>query len=228
MYPNHLPLSDQLKAAHAAALETIARPGPSWTGQERLEMAAVARASLGCSLCAERQAALSPNAHDGTHDGPTGLHPRVVDAVHRIRTDPARLTRRFFDEITAILDPAAYVEMVSVVTTSVIIDTLHRALGLPLPALPDPVPGEPTGDAPGDTVDEGAWVPITRIPDHDGDGAPRVWNIARAMGLVPAAVSLFFSTFRPHYALQDIPLSISQSQAEFVAARVSAMNECFY
>ena len=48
------------------------------------------------------------------------------------------------------------------------------------------------------------------------------------MGLVPDAVALFFGAFRPHYALKDIPLSISQTQAEFVASRVSALNDCFY
>jgi len=33
---------------------------------------------------------------------------------------------------------------------------------------------------------------------------------------------------RSHYSLSDIPLDISQAQAEFIAARVSALNECFY
>ena len=59
-------------------------------------------------------------------------------------------------------------------------------------------------------------------------GLPRAPNIGRAMGLVPSAVALFFLTFRPHYALRDVPLAISQAQAEFIASRVSALNECFY
>ncbi len=59
-------------------------------------------------------------------------------------------------------------------------------------------------------------------------GLPVVPNIVRAMGLVPKAVELFFGTFRPHYALKGIKLSLSQAQAEYVASRVSAMNKCFY
>ncbi len=59
-------------------------------------------------------------------------------------------------------------------------------------------------------------------------GLPTVPNIGRAMGLVPSAGALFFTTFYPHYQLTDINLSISQAQAEFVAARVSSLNECFY
>jgi hypothetical protein len=229
MYPEHLPLSDDLRDAHERALATIAAPGPSWTGEERVSMVLEARAAVNCSLCRERQAALSPRAVSGVHDGPGLLDPQVVDAIHRIRTDPGRLTKSLFDAVTAVISPAAWVEMVSVVNTSVIVDTLHRSLGQPLPDLPAPEAGPPTDDPPGDTVNEGAWVPIMAAPRHMSDtGLPAVPNIFRAMGLVPAAVDLFFQTFRPHYALKDIRLSISQAQAEFVASRVSAMNECFY
>ena len=229
MYPADLPLGEDLRSAHQAALASIARPGPYWTGAERVAMVSSARAALDCGLCSRRQAALSPNGESGTHDGPSLLAPAMIDAIHRVRTDPARLTRSWFDSVTAKLEPGAYLEMVSVVNTSVIIDTLHRSLGLEVPGLPEPVAGEPTAEAPGATMDDGAWVPITRAPrDMSDTGLPAVPNIFRAMGLVPAAVSLFFSTFRPHYALKDIPLSLSQAQAELVAARVSAINECFY
>jgi hypothetical protein len=228
MYPGPL-LSQSLKDAHQQALQTIAAPGPSWTGAERVAMVAEARSSLDCGLCQQRKNALTPTAHTGTHDGPSNLEPAVVDAIHRIRTDPARLTRSLFDSVTGIISPAAWVEMVSVVNTSVIIDTLHASLGLALPELPEAESGDPTGDPPGETVDAGAWVPIMEAPDDMADtGLPGVPNIFRAMGLVPQAVSLFFGAFRPHYALKDIALSISQAQAEFVASRVSAMNECFY
>ncbi|TNF85829.1 MAG: hypothetical protein EP301_09915 [Gammaproteobacteria bacterium] len=229
MYADTLPLSAELRAAHEAALTTIARPGPSWTGAERRSMVESARAATGCSLCAARKAALSPGHVTGEHDDPTDLPGVVADAIHRIRTDPGRLTRSWFDEVTAAIGPAAYVELVSVVNTSVIMDTLHAALDQPLPALPQAEAGEPTGAATGDVVHEGAWVPITRAPRDMADtGLPAVPNILRAMGLVPDAVALFFSTFRPHYALKDIHLSISQTQAELVASRVSAWNECFY
>ena len=122
-----------------------------------------------------------------------------------------------------------YIEIVSVVTSSVIIDTLHNALGFGLPPLPAPKPGRPSKHFNNDAVDAGAWVPILAADQTMADtGLPRVPNIARALGLVPGALDLFFRTFRPHYALKDIQLSISQAQAEFVASRVSAMNECFY
>lgn len=227
-YPQALPLAQSLREAHRQALETIARPGPSFSGAERLAIVEAARAATECELCARRKDGLSP-ALPGDHDGPLLRSATATDAIHRIRTDPNRLTRSWFETVRADLGVAAYVELVSVVNSSVIIDTLHQALGLPLPALPTPEPGEPTGDVPGDVVDDGAWVPLMAAPRTMADtGLPEVPNIVRAMGRVPAAVALFFATFRPHYALKDIPLSLSQAQAELVASKVSAWNECFY
>lgn len=229
MYPDHLPLSTSLKEAHAATLASIARPGSSWTGADRLEMVQASRAATECSLCAERKSALSPTAVSGVHDGPESLPSQLIDAIHRIRTDPGRLTRSWFSSVVEVTGQAAYVEMVSVVNSAVIIDTLHRAMGLQLAELPPPVAGAPVDEPTGEVVDDGAWVPISVAPADMADtGLPVVPNIVRAMGLVPQAVSLFFATFGPHYALKDIQLSISQAQAEFVASRVSAMNECFY
>jgi hypothetical protein len=229
MYPDHLPLSVSLREAHGSALNAIARPGSSWTGTERLDMVATSRAAAACSLCSERKSALTPAAVSGIHDGPDSLPPLLIDAIHRTRTDPGRLTRSWFDSVVEVTGLAAYVEMVSVVNSAVIIDTLHLSLGLSLAELPQPVAGAPTDEPTGEVVDDGAWVPISKAPRDMADtGMPVVPNIVRAMGLVPQAVSLFFNTFRPHYALKDIQLSISQAQAEFVASRVSAMNECFY
>jgi hypothetical protein len=154
----------------------------------------------------------------------------IIDFIHRLISDPGRLTRSVFDQvISSGISQAAYVEVISVVASSVIVDTQHLALGLQPPELPLAIAGEPAGQLNEGAIDAGAWVPISDAPaDVASSGLPSVPNIARALGLVPGAVALFFGTFRPHYALENIPLSISQSQAEFVAARVSALNECFY
>ncbi len=233
MYTPELPLRTNLTEAHEASWQAIGEPGAFWTGPERVQMVAHARAATNCKLCEQRKAALSPFAVPGEHDEisrESELPPALIDAIHRIRSDPGRLTRSVFAQVIAAgVSEAAYVEMVSVINSSVIIDTLHRSLGLSLPELPEAREGEVSGDYNTEAVDRGAWVPVL---DADQDlfepGMPRVPNILRSMGLVPSAVQLFFQTFRPHYALANIPLSISQAQAEFVAARVSALNECFY
>ena len=230
MYPNDSPLGEDLKAAHGEAWRRIGAPGAFWSGAERVDMVAEARAAHDCRCRRDRKQALSPHQIDGPHQAASALVPAVVDMIHRIATDPQRLTRACFDSVLrAGVSPGAYVEVVSVIASAVVIDTLHQALGMPLPALPEPVPGAPSGRTAPDAVDEGAWVPITAAEQELSDtGLPGTPNIYRAMGLVPDAVDLFFTTFRPHYALKDIRLSISQTQAEFVASRVSALNECFY
>lgn len=229
MYPDHLPLTTTLKQAHAQSWLDISKPGDFFSGTQRTNIVFAARESLTCDLCTKRKAALSPNSITGQHEDSSGLDSVVVDIIHRIRTDPGRLTRAWFDEVTGHIGVPAYVEITSVVATAVIIDTLHNALGLGVPEIPPPARGKMKRLVNHDAIDAGAWVPVLSAPDTMADtGLPQVPNIARALGLLPNALALFFNTFRPHYALKNIDLSITQSQAEFVAARVSAMNECFY
>ena len=235
MYENHPHVRDDLRTGHAQSWAELAKPGAFLTGATRIAVVREARAALDCPLCAERKAALSPFAVTGAEHATlvdTGelLDASIVDVIHRLRTDPGRLTRAWFDEIIAAgVGVGTYVEVVSVVTTTVIVDTLHRSLGLETPELPEPVAGQPSGETNLNAVDAGAWVPVMAgQQDLAETGLPTVPNIARAMGLVPSAVALFFRTFRPHYQLKDIQLTISQAQAEFVASRVSSLNECFY
>ena len=192
-YPDDLPLRDDLHEGHAAAWADIAQPGVSWTGAERVAILAEARAALDCELCNARISALSPNAVQGVHDAVSALPAAVVDGIHRLRTDPQRLTRAWFDSLVEDqLSLAAYAELVSLVCTSVIIDTQHNVPGLPVAPLPDPVDGEPSGDVLDDTVDIGAWLPVMKAEaDLTDTGLPSVPNIARAMSLVPRAAALF-------------------------------------
>ena len=227
------PLRKHLVEAHERVWENIAEPGPFWTGAERTSMVAESRTAASCHLCEARRQELSPYAIDGAHNSEADLDDVIIDMIHRIRSDPGRITRNMFDQVmNAGISPERYIEVVSVVNSSVITDTLHAALGLHLAALPSPKPGEPTGQPPANVTDEGAWVPIAVGNERPGliNGLSnnREPNIARSMGLVPSAVQLFFTAFRPHYALQNIPLDLQQSQAEFIASRVSALNQCFY
>jgi alkylhydroperoxidase family enzyme len=221
-----------LVAAHSDAWTRIGRAGAFWSGTQRAALVAESRAALRCSLCERRQAALSPFSIDGRHDGASGHLPSTaVELAHRLTSDPGRLTRRWFDRLRAAgLDAGAYVEAVSVIASGVVIDTLHRALGVELAPLPEDQSDGPNGVSNLLARDEGAWVPIAPR-DSDAPTAtrlPAVPNIARALSLVPDAVSLFFRTFTPQYQLTGGNFAISRSEVEFVAARVSALNQCFY
>jgi hypothetical protein len=219
-----------LVEAHADAWSRIAGPGAFWTGEQRVALACESRRALDCELCDRRRQSLSPFAVDGSHHGSGVLGEQAIDVAHRLVNDPGRLTRRWFDSTVAGLTVEGYVEAVSVVATAVIIDTLHHAVGLEPPRLPQPLSGAPTGVFNPNARDEGAWVPIEpRGSDAPTEThLPAVPNIARSMSRVPDAVALFFRAFMPHYRLKGLRFAISQAEAEFVAARVSALNQCFY
>lgn len=224
------PLREKLINAHSLQWERIGKPGVFWTGEDRVGFVNEARSSQDCEFCTMRKKALSPYSIEGEHQQSSTLPSILVDVIHRIRTDPQRLTKTMFDDVVANnYSQEQYIELVSVVTSATIIDTLHKALGIALPELPRIVSGAPTGQKTPHLVSEGAWVPLADTKFQLTDtGMPSAPNITRAMGCVPSAVELFFGTFRHHYALKEIPMDLAQSQAEYVASRVSALNECFY
>lgn len=237
-----VPVRDDLAAAHARAWAALARSGTWWTGEERIAIAAETRAAAACTLCRERKAALSPYTVAGTHDGPGRLPVPAVDAVHRITTDPGRLTRAWFDTLRpGGLDDPAYVELLGVVTTVLGTDSFCRAIGVPVHALPAPEPGSPSRRRPAAARDEGAWVPT--IPGGAATGADadlyadvpgRVPNVVRALSLVPDALRTLKDLGAAHYVpFAEVPVvtrgrAIDRAQMELVAARVSALRECFY
>src|SRR5689334_10083511 len=112
-----VPVRDDLTAAHRTIWGYVSSPGPAWAGEQRVAIAAAARQADTCRLCRARKDALSPNAVSGEHDGAGDLAPNVVDVVHRIRTDPGRLSRAWYESVIAGgISELAYVDLVSVVT----------------------------------------------------------------------------------------------------------------
>jgi alkylhydroperoxidase family enzyme len=232
---------EELKEAHRFVWEHVRSPGTWWTGAQRVAMAAETRRAANCSLCAERKAALSPEAVPGRHEGVGGLSDAAVDVVHRIRTDPARLSRRWFERVVpASLEDAAYVELVGVVTLVTGVDYFARALGIPPFPLPEPLAGEPSRHRPASAKPGTAWVPMIAPENADGPEAdlypeaPMIPNIMRALSLVPDQARSLQISSDAHYVpvsqIGDAAVcrSLDRMQMELVAARVSALNECFY
>src|SRR6185503_20020361 len=91
---------DDIRDAHGRLWEHLRAPGTWWTGAERVAIAADARQADDCTLCAARKTALSPAAVAGQHAGAGMLPANAVEVVHRVRTDPARLSRPWFDGVT--------------------------------------------------------------------------------------------------------------------------------
>jgi hypothetical protein len=200
------------------------------------------RAAPDCALCRGRKEALSPAAVSGPHDRVSELPEIAVEVVHRIRTDPGRLTRAWFQHIIeAGLSIEQYVEIVGVVAHTVALDTFARALGIANLPLPEPASGPPSGRRPPGAKPGPAWVPwIEPIDLTEAEagiyptGRPPA-NIHRAMSLVPEEVRSFFDLCEHQYLgpleMRDFGhefRAITHRQIELLAARVSALNRCFY
>ena len=77
-------------------MESIFQPGTWWDGKQRLEIVAATRYAAHCQLCMDRKAALSPGLVQGNHDNQGNLSPAVIDCIHGIATDSARLTESWY------------------------------------------------------------------------------------------------------------------------------------
>lgn len=222
-----LPVATRTAAAHERTLHALAQPGAWWSGADRLAIVREARAAAGRPPSAAKSATDSPAATAATTEEQAGsksgkaLPPVAVTAIHGIRNDSGRLTRRWFNDIIDMgMLTEAYVELAAVVAASVVVDTYAQGVGLPLPTLPDAAPGSPSFEKSNDVVEAGAWLPIAR----QGHA-----NILRSLGLVPEASRLFFNAFGSSYYMRpDAKFRIDRRQVELVASRVSAVNECFY
>ncbi len=241
---DHLPwpVREEVAQAHRRQWARLAEPGTWLTGAERVAVAAEARHALSCELCRARKAALSPFAVDGEHDSLGQLPAVMVEQIHRIRTDPGRLSRAWYDGVIAEgVRPERYVETVGVVVHTVAVDTFCRGLGIELWPLPDPVDGAPSRLRPPAEPDI-AWVPTLNPADVAGTewdnfygGRPAAAHIHQAMSLVPAEVRGFFDLATVQYLssreMRDFDnefRAISHDQIELVAGRVSALNQCVY
>lgn len=238
-----VPVRADLVTAHADLVDHLTGPGTWWTGAERSLIARCAREALACRFCAERKDALSPYAIDGHHDDTTGLDPMLVEVIHRVVTDPGRLSRRFYDDAvaTSSLTPEHFVEAVAVAIFTTALDVFARSLDLAPAVLPDAAPGDPSERRPADVEADGAWVPRVRPggADHDAlyPGRAAVAEVEKALSLVPAEVEMLSAFARAHYmAFENVTRpqhtepnrAIDRMQMEFVASRVSTYNDCFY
>jgi hypothetical protein len=235
-----VPVREDLQVTHREILEHLRQPGCWFTGAERLAVAAESRNASECPLCSERKTALSPEYVKGEHARVSDLPEPLVELAHRIRGDSQRLSRGWFDRIRAAdLEEGPYVEAVGVVTLTAGMDYFCRAIGIPRFPLREPVPGAPSQHRPENLRSGVAWVAMLAPEDATGPEADLydcafVPHIARALSQVPDHVRVLQRETASHYVhLNDLQnfsarRDLDRLQIELVAARVSALNECFY
>lgn len=237
-----------LAAAIEEAWQRLARPGTWWTGAERLAIADEVRRARTCALCRRRKSALSPYAPGvGTmydragHDHAGRLPLDAVEAVHRLATDAGRITESWIRGCAdGPLGEERYVEIVTLVAIVSGLDTLERALGRPLQALPPAVAGAPSRHRPRGARRDLAAV-TTLAPETVEAGDPNPFplhgdkNIHRAASLVPQGVIDFFDLdvelYLRDHEIRDFAhehRAITHRQIELIAARASVLNRCHY
>ena len=229
MYEGHAVRSHVVES-HKSAIAAYSSPGTWLDSQTRTAILKERRAASQCTLCQARNSALSPYAAQGEHDTVTALPADLIELVHRLATDSGRLTKRWFDSLIVDgMQPEVYVETVGLVATSLIIDSFAGALSCEAAEPGEPQSGVPSQVKNPGVIEDGAWVPLLDVPQEPSEvELPTAPNIFRAMGLVPAAIEHFFSVMRAQYSLTAVDISLSRSQVELIAARVSALNQCFY
>jgi hypothetical protein len=230
----------ELAAAHQRAWDRLARAGTWLDGPTRIRVAAETRHAPRCALCAAQKAALSPYSVEGTHDGRGELPDRWVEMIHRIVSDPGRLTHAWYRRMLASgIADTEYVEILSVIAHVTAIDTFARGLGILLPPLPAPLPGAPSRYRPAEARQHEAWAPNIAWEEHGPNeadffaGPPA--NIRRALTLVPDEARSFFDLvayqYLPGPAMRDFAheyRAITHAQIELLAGRISAINQCVY
>ena len=229
-----------LARAQEESWARLGRPGTWWSAEERLAIAEEVRAARWCELCRTRKAALSPYGLPGTHAAVGPLAAHYVDAIHRVVTDPGRLTERWLDSLRAAgLEDERYIEMVGIAITVIATDTFQVGLGVPPPALPRPEPGEPSRQRPAAARRTIAWVPTVSPTDglHDVySGFEHVPYVRQALSLVPDEIRNLDLIEQGYYLPFDAvgnPASnggrqLARPQIELIAARVSYLHDCFY
>ena len=232
---------EDFAAAHARFWQRLAAPGAWWSGAERVAIAAEARHAWQCALCRARLDALTPSAVEGEHDHLLALPEAAVDVIHRVMTDPGRLSRKWFDSIMETgLTAEQYVEIIGALVALISIDRFCLGIGVPLHDLPQPLAGEPSRYRPQGLTEGDAWVPML-APDHDTGPEHDLFerrptgNVIRAMSLVPDEVRTLNDLGAVHYLrnsqVRDPSAtagSLSRMQIELIAGRVSASRRCFY
>lgn len=237
------PIREDFAESHNRYWKRLAAPGTWLSGAQRVDVAREVRQTKHCSLCSRRKEALSPYQVDGAHDvASTTLSDVMVEVIHRVISDPGRLTKTWFEGIKEQgLCEAEYIEIIGTLVFVFSIDEFCRAIDVPLNELPQAIDGEPSAYRPANlSAAEGAWVSLIPGTIESGPEADlwqgRTGFVIRALSLVPDEVRSLIDLLLVHYldtnTIWDVAKSpkgtLSRIQTEVVAARVSALNGCFY
>lgn len=185
----------------------LARPGPTLDGATRVAVASEARAAL-----------------DGRAGG-GGLEGALGEATSRLATRASTVDAGVVADLERRgLARQRYAEVVAVVARLSAVDAYALGVGAERVALPEPEPGEPTGE-----VDERARLTRAFVPTVQD--MPRATTVLDVLPAENGAVhGLHGALYLRPEQIQDWAYQgeLSRAQMELVAARTSHLNHCRY
>jgi hypothetical protein len=205
-----------LAEAHLGSLLHVASPGARFTGARRARIAEVAVLAY-----------LDPEPSP-PWERPYG--DLALDVAHRLARHAGTITKDWYEQvITEGLHPLEWVEVVGVVVAALPPIAFARAIGAPLPDMPAPVEGDPTGRE----ADELAPARLNFVPV--AAPADQTAAVVQALSALPDEWDNLWRLAGAQYMsdkAMDDPLwnrgTLSRPQMELVAGRLSSIRECFF
>ena len=201
--------------------DNLGAPGAWWTGSQRIAIANKVRTSEPRPLWDR-----PPSINELSDETDGVLTFFELGVVERVTVQPSSISLEIYERIVERMGEDKYAELASVVSQVVPIDHLHDALGLEKENLPVPIGGDISRARPDGLVDGVGFLPT--LPT---EGLP---HVAVALSLALADNARRMLLVRAMYSGESFDemewthRSLSRPQIELVAARTSALNECFY
>ena len=201
-----LPPAPARRVAVERAWGQLVAAGPTLTSRERLDVIAGARRAWAGAEAPEQRA------------GVAGL------ATYWLAVDAEGITHDLISDFSDRgLRLESYLEIVGVVARLSNIDWYLRGIGATIPRLPESDRSDPTGNVAAAARITDSWVPML------GDA-----RAPRTLDALPDEGEALRDIHEPMYlemrSIEDWTLDgdLSRIQIEYVAARTSYLNECFY
>ena len=193
-------------AAFEATWAHLNASGPTLTAAERVAVIGAARAAWA--------GATEPDPAGGV----------IREAAHWLAVDAGGLTGEVVDDLEERgLDRYRYLETVGVVAMLANVDFYARGLGASLPATDEPGDEPPTGEIHPTSARGAGWVPSVGRPF-----APLWLDALPPEG--EALRAIHEPMYMPFDEMGDTRYrdELARPQIEYLAARTSYLNECFY
>jgi hypothetical protein len=219
---------DDLAEAHRLAWEHLAAPGSWWSGAERVELARTALVAIADpDPLPPWVGVTSTDRIEGAVAAPAAAH----DLVYRLARHAGTMTEGVYRAAVDALGELPYVELVAIVSTVAAVAHFCRNIGVAVPPLPSPLPGEPTGEQPERLAQPRYnWVPVAEPTDE-------VAAVVQAYTAVPGEHRNTWRMASAQYMPVEEMLDpdwrrrqggLSRAQMELVAARLTLARDCFY